>query len=60
MMKVISKGRYNTSLGLAFVIEYSEPVKVGQEIMIDGKVYKVKKIQMQSTPSNTDLITIFV
>lgn len=60
MMKVTSKGRYNTSHGLAFVIDYSGLIKVNQEIMIDGEIYRVKRIIMQTTPSDTDLITVFV
>ena len=60
MIKVVSKGMFNTSHGLAFVIEYSKPIKAGQEIMIDGEVYKIKRIFMQSTPSENELVTLFV
>ena len=28
--------------------------------MIDGEVYKIKRILMQSTPSENELVTLFV
>lgn len=60
MMKVTSIDRFNTSRGLAFIVEYIDNIKVGQQIMIDDTVYRVKYIQMQTTPIEKETITIFV
>ena len=60
-MKIVnSVGKYNTSCGLAFIIKYETDIYVGQSIMIDNTEYIVKKIQMQTSPSEVDLITVFV
>ena len=60
MVKVTSIEKFDTSFGLAFIIKAVENLKVGQQIMIDNTVYRIKKIQMQSTPSADEKITIFV
>ena len=60
MMKVISIEKFNTSFGLAFIIKAIDNLKVGQQIMIDDSVYQIRKIQMQSTPSDAEAITVFV
>ena len=60
MMTVKSIGKYNTSFGLAFVVKCSEVVKVGQDVIIDGDTYSVKKILMSTTPFGEDIVTLFV
>ena len=60
MMKVKSVERYNTSFGLAFVLNTTEVLRIGQKIEIDNAVYEIKKIIMQSRPSSESLITVFV
>lgn len=60
-MKIVnSVGKYNTSFGIAFIIKYETDIYVGQSIIIDNTEYIVKKIQMQTSPSEVDLITVFV
>ncbi len=59
-MKVKSEERFSTSFGVAFVINTKEPMKVGQKIEIDNDVYEIKRIIMQSHPSENNLITVFV
>lgn len=60
MMRVKSIERFNTSFGLAFVLNTTETLKIGQKIEIDNAVYEVKRISMKSNPSTDNLITVFV
>jgi hypothetical protein len=59
-MTVNSIGKYNTSFGLAFVVKCSETIKVGQNVVIDGIAYSVKKILMSTNPSDEDIVTLLV
>ena len=59
-MILTSKDKFDTSNGKAFIVECSEPIKAGQQVIIDGEEYTIKRIQMQTTPSDADLIAIFV
>ena len=60
MMRVKSIEKFNTSSGLAFVLNTTESLSIGQKIEIDNSMYEVKKIILPSTPSANNLITVFV
>ncbi len=60
MMKVKSIEKFNTSFGLAFVLNTTEALSVGQIIEIDNAMYEVKRIILPSNPSADNLITVLV
>ena len=61
MKKVTSIEEYNTSFGHVFLInKTTETIEVGQKISINSSVYEVKKIQLQTRPTQKEIIAIFV
>lgn len=60
MLKVTSIERFETSFGICFIIEAVDNIRIDQIIIVDNQVYRIKKIQMQSTPSENEQIAIFV
>ena len=60
MIEVTQAARFDTSFGTVFVIEYTENIRVGQKISIDGNVYEVKKVLLQTRPDGRELISVFV
>lgn len=60
MTKLTSKGKYNTSFGTAILVETSEVLRIGDQVIIDGEEYVIKKITLPSRPTNENLITIFI
>ena len=60
MMKLITKGTYNTSWGTAFVIDYTSQLKIGDSILVEDKKYVIKKIILPTKPSELHLMAILV
>lgn len=59
MMKVNSLERYNTSHGLAFIVDGTLNCTVGQKIEIDGNEYVIERIVLPTKP-HKNLIALFV
>ncbi len=60
MKKVKSREKFNTSLGETFIVDNNIPLKIGEDIEIDGKIYKIKRIIFPSVPQKEEIISIIV
>lgn len=60
MKKVELIGEYNTSLGKTFVIKNNLSLKVGDNIHVGDKIYKVKRLIQPTKPMEDELISVVV
>ena len=60
MIKLISRGEYNTSRGKAFVVEPSDLIRVGELIEINGEQYRIDRTCVSSQPTKERLVGLFV
>ena len=60
MTKVTAKGKFNTSFGMAFLVENPPALRVGESISVDGDVYQIKRIVLPSRPTDADIVAIYV
>lgn len=60
MKKVNIIEEFNTSLGKTFTIENTIPLRVGDEVDINGAVYRIKRVILPTTPTGKDIISIVV
>lgn len=60
MMNLISKEMFKTSMGTAFIVDSSSKINVGDDIIINGTQYKIKKIIEHSRPTDFNSVAIFV
>lgn len=60
MTKVTAKEKFNTSFGVAFLVENPPELRVGESISVDGDVYQIKRIAFPSIPTDEDIIAIYV
>lgn len=60
MKKVELIGEYNTSLGKTFVIKNNLSLKVGDNIHVGDKTYKVKRLIQPTKPMEDELISVVV
>lgn len=58
MMRVTSKGKFNTSFGTAYVTEMDNKLNVGDKIIIDDETIIVKKILFPTIPTHDNTVTI--
>ncbi len=60
MIKLTSKEKFETSLGLIFVVENPPLISKGENVVIDGQEYKIKGLIFPTRPTNRDMISIVV
>ena len=60
MIKLISKDMFNTRNGKTFIVNSDEKIKVGDRVEIDGNMYAVKQIIMNTKPHRDNDIALVV
>lgn len=60
MIKLISKDMFNTINGKTFIVNSDEKIKVGDRVEIDGNMYAVKQIIMNTKPHRDNDIALVV
>ena len=51
---------YETSLGKIILVKSCETLKVGENILVKDKIYKIKRIILPTRPTQNDVISILV
>ncbi|MDE5576226.1 MAG: hypothetical protein K2J11_02405 [Oscillospiraceae bacterium] len=60
MIELTSKEKFNTSLGVIFIIEDPPLLHKGEDVVIDGQKYKIKRFIFLTRPTDKDIISIVV
>lgn len=60
MVELISKKEFNTTFGKTFIVENPPEIHKGQNVMINGQEYIIKKIILPSRPTEKDIVSIIV
>ena len=51
---------YETSFGKILLVKGCETLKVGENILVKDKIYKIKRIILPTRPTQNDVISILV
>lgn len=51
---------YETSFGTILLVKGCETLKVGENILVKDKIYKIKRIILPTRPTQNDVISILV
>lgn len=51
---------YETSFGKILLVKSCETLKVGENILVRDKIYKIKRIILPTRPTQNDVISILV
>ena len=51
---------YETSFGKILLVKSCETLKVGENILVKDKIYKIKRIILPTRPTQNDVISILV
>ena len=51
---------YETSFGNIILVKSCETLKVGENILVKDKIYKIKRIILPTRPTQNDVISILV
>lgn len=51
---------YETSFGKILLVKGCETLKVGENILVKDKIYKIKRIILPTKPTQNDVISILV
>ena len=51
---------YGTSFGKIILVKSCETLKVGENILVKDKIYKIKRIILPTRPTQNDVISILV
>ena len=51
---------YETSFGKILLVKGCETLKVGENILVKDKIYKIKRIILPTSPTQNDVISILV
>lgn len=60
MLKLTSKEKFETSLGLIFVIENPPLITKGEKVIINEQEYEIKRIIFPTRPLRKDVISVVV
>ena len=60
MKEINARDQVSTSFGIAFLIDDPPELNVGESVLIDGKIYQIKRILLSSRPTENNTVVIFV
>lgn len=55
---VSAKEKFDTSLGITYLVDFNPNIAVGKSVIIDDIEYVVKKIILPTTPNNDSLAIV--
>ena len=63
-MRIVKKleliEKYKTSFGKTLLLKGCETLKVDETVLVKDKIYKIKRIILQTRPTQNDVISIVV
>ena len=60
MKQLESIAEYETSFGKILLVKGCETLKVGENILVKDKIYKIKRIILPIRPTQNDMISVLV